>query len=43
MLGIAFFPKNVALKRKLARLAYNKENKESLPENTGPWVDREME
>lgn len=30
-----FFPKNVTLKRKLARLAYNKESKESLPEYTG--------
>lgn len=43
MLGIAFFSKNVTLKKKLARLAYNKDNKESLPENTGPWVDREVE
>lgn len=30
-----FFPKNVTLKRKLARLAYNKESKENiLPEHT---------
>lgn len=43
MLGIAFFSKNVTLKRKLARLAYNKVNKMSLPENTGPQVDREVE
>lgn len=42
-LVLHFFPKNVTLKRKLARLAYNKESKESLPENTGPWVDTGVE